>query len=269
LINDGAILMIITFANHKGGVAKTTLTINIADAFAREGLDVLVVDLDPQANVTGLLYSAEETPGVPIEKILEGSASIAQGVIEKTNVEGVHLIGASLKLANLERQLQSTPFSSTSLLAQKLAPVIPVYDAIFIDTPPALSFLTANAMAASDFVFSPLASGSKLSLVGADDLVAFIHQAKAANHKLKFGGAILTKHDSRKKVCRLVQGAATEYYANVLASTMPATTDVDKGQMINRTVLQLERDSNVSRAVVEIAREIIKITGLSLKGKTK
>jgi chromosome partitioning protein len=254
--------MIFAFANHKGGVAKTTLTINIADALAREGLDVLVIDLDPQSNVTSLLYSAEESPGVPIEQVLAGTTSIAQAVIEKTNIDRVHLIGSSLKLANLERQLQSTPFASTSLLAQKLVPVVKVYDVIILDTPPALSFLTANALAASDYVFAPLSSGSKLSLVGADDLVAFIHQAKVANPKLNFGGAILTKHDNRKKVCRLVQGAASEYYDRVLESTMPATTDVDKGQIVNRTVLQLERDSNVSRAVVAIAREIMEITGL-------
>ena len=133
--------MIFAFANHKGGVAKTTLTINIADALAREGLEVLVIDLDPQSNVTSLLYSAEESPGVPIEQVLAGTTSIAQAVIEKTNIDRVHLIGSSLKLANLERQLQSTPFASTSLLAQKLVPVVKVYDVISLDTPPALSFL--------------------------------------------------------------------------------------------------------------------------------
>ena len=254
--------MIISIANHKGGVAKTTLTVNLADAMVREGLDVLVVDLDPQANATALLYSAEETPGIPLEKVLDGSSSVAQAVIEETTVQGVHLIGCTLKLANLERQLHATPFASTSLLSQKLAPVAKVYDVIILDTPPALSFLTANALAASDFVFSPLASGSKLSLIGADDLVAFIHQAKIANPKLRFGGAVLTRHDARKKVCRLVQEAASEYYENVLVNTMPMTTDVDKGQIVNKTVLQLERDSNVSRAVVEIAREIMSIAGL-------
>lgn len=257
--------MIIAFANHKGGVSKTTLTLNVADALAREGLDVLVVDLDPQANATSLLYSAEETPGIPLEKVLDGTASVAQAVVEQTSIEGVHLIGCSLKLANLERQLHATPFSSTSLLAQKLAPVEKVYDVIILDTPPALSFLTANALSASDFVFSPLASGSKLSLIGADDLVAFIQQAKAANPRLKFGGAILAKHDARKKVCKLVQEAAHEYYERVLANTMPATTDVDKGQIVSKTVLQIDRESNVSRAVVQIAREVMQITGLQSK----
>lgn len=261
--------MIISFSNHKGGVSKTTLTINVADALAREGLDVLVVDLDPQGNATSLLYSSEETPGAPVEKVLDGSTSVAQAVIEKTGIDGVHLIGASIKLANLERQLQSTPFASTSLLAQKLGTVKEIYDVIIIDTPPALSFLTANALAASDYVFAPLSSGSKLSLVGADDLVAFIHQAANANPRLKFGGAILTKHDARKKVCKLVQGAAAEYYDRVLQATMPATTDVDKSQMLSKTVLQLERDSAVSRAVVEIAREIMQITGLKTRKRTE
>ncbi len=259
--------MIISFSNHKGGVCKTTLTCNVADALAREGLDVLVVDLDPQANATALLYSCDEAPGVPLEKVLEGTASIAQAVIEQTNVPGVHLIGCTLKLSNLEKQLLTTPWATTALLSQKLAPVAKVYDVIILDTPPALSFLTANAMAAADFVFAPLASGSKLSLIGADDLVAFIAHAKLANPRLKFGGAVLARHDSRKKVCRLVQEAAAEYFERVLESTMPAATDVEKGQIVSKTVLQLERDSNVSRAIVSIAREIIGITGLEPKEK--
>lgn len=259
--------MILAITNHKGGVAKTTVCSNIADALAREGLDVLCVDLDPQANLTALVYSAEETPGVPLEKVLDGSASVAQAVIEETTIEGVHLIGCTLKLANLERQLHATPFASTSLLAQKLAPVAKVYDVILLDTPPALSFLTANALACADYVFTPLASGSKLSLIGADDLVAFINQAKTANPRLKFGGTVLTRHDSRKKVCRLVQEAAGEYYERVLEATMPATTDVDKSQLLGKTVLQLERDSNVSRSVVAIAREMMSIVGLSAKEK--
>ena len=257
--------MILTFANHKGGVAKTTLAINIADALSREGLDVLVVDIDPQANATSLLYSTDEVPSVPLEKVLDGSSSVAQAVIEQTTIEGVHLIGCTLKLANLERQLLTTPFATTLLLANKIKPIAKVYDVVLLDTPPALSFLTANAMAASDFVFAPLSSGSKLSLFGADDLVGFINQAKTVNPALQFGGAILARHDSRKKVCRLVQEASKAYYDRVLDHTMPATTDVEKAQILNKTVLQLERDSNVSRAVINITREIMEITGLKSK----
>ena len=172
---------ILVFANHKGGVAKTTLTVNVADALARDGYSILFIDLDPQGNATQLIYGYDETPAVTIEQMLAGKESIAAAIVEKTTIPGVALIGATLKLAKLERELQTTPFSSTSLLLQKLHSVKDVFDVVIIDTPPALSFLTANALAAADIVFVPVESGSKLALVGTDDMIEFVNQAKSVN----------------------------------------------------------------------------------------
>ena len=111
---------ILVFANHKGGVAKTTLSVNVADALARDGYSILFIDLDPQGNATQLIYGYDETPAVTIEQMLAGKESIAAAIVEKTTIPGVALIGATLKLAKLERELQTTPFSPTSLLLQKL-----------------------------------------------------------------------------------------------------------------------------------------------------
>jgi chromosome partitioning protein len=112
---------VIALANHKGGVCKTTLTLSIADALAREGMSVLVVDMDPQANATRLAYSFDEAPAVTVEKVLEGSASLVEAIIHETRIDGVHLLGSTLKLANLEREMTQTPFfSTTSLLHEKL-----------------------------------------------------------------------------------------------------------------------------------------------------
>lgn len=260
---------IISLANHKGGVCKTTLSVNLSDALAREGLDVLLVDLDPQSNATRLVYDFEETPAVTIEKVLDSRESIATAIVENTHIDGVHLIGSTLKLAVLERQLQQTPFSSTSLLKQKLAALSEAYDVIVLDTPPALSFLTANALAASDVVMVPIESGSKLSLLGTDDMLEFIKQARSANPQLKFGGAILTKHDARKKMCKITAGAVRDYYEHVLEASLPSTTDIHKSQAGGQTILQYDRDHNASREIVAIAREIMKIAGLSSKQEMK
>lgn len=260
---------IISFANHKGGVAKTTLSVSIADAFARDGYDVLLVDLDPQSNATRLVYSFDETPSVAIEKVMDGSASVAESIVEKTNIEGVHLIGSTLKLSSLERQLQQTPFSSTSLLTSKLAAVIDAYDVIVIDTPPSLGFLTANALAASDAVMVPIESGSKLSLLGTDDMLEFIRQARGANPRLKFGGAILTRHDARKKMCKITAGAVRDYYESVLSATLPTTTDIQKAQALGQTLLQYDREHNAVRELMEMAREISLIVGLTKEAAGK
>lgn len=253
---------IIAIANHKGGVCKTTLAVSLADAFQREGFDVLLVDLDPQANATSLAYSFEETPAVTVERVLDGSASIAEAIVEKTKIDRVHLIGSTLKLASLERQLQQTPFSSTTLLAQKLAPVRDAYDIIILDTPPSLSFLTANALATADAVLVPIESGSKLSLVGTDDMLEFIRQARSANPRLQYGGAILTKHDNRKKMCKIMSAAVRDYYDNVLEATMPPTTDIHKAQAGGQTILQYDRDHTASKEIVKMARELMRILDL-------
>ena len=256
---------IMAFANHKGGVCKTTIATNIADALAREGLDVLLCDLDPQANATRLVYSFDEAPAVTMERVLDGSASIAESIVDNSRIDNVHLIGATLKLAGLERQLQHTPFSSTSLLANKLDALSDAYDVIILDTPPSLGFLSANALAASDLVFVPIESGSKLSLLGTDDMLEFVTAARSANPKLKFGGAILTKHDARKKMCKITAKAVRGYYEEVLETTMPPAEDLRKAQAAGQTMLQYNRDHTASRELVSMAREIMTVAGLERK----
>lgn len=258
---------IAAFANHKGGVCKTTLLVNSADTLAREGLDVLVVDLDPQANLTSLVYSFDEAPSTPIERVLDGSASLAEAIITTTRIDGVHLVGATLKLSKLERNLQQTPFSSTQLVADMLGAVADVYDVILLDCPPSLGFLPANALAAADMVVVPIESGSKLSLVGTDDMLAFIGQARRANPRLVLGGAILTKHDARTKVCKIMAGAVRGYYAEVFEATMPDSTEVKKAQLLGKTVIQHDRDHTAARAALEIGRELMGKLGLQRKPK--
>lgn len=253
----------IVFANHKGGVAKTTISVNVADALAREGYTVLFIDLDPQGNATQLIYGFDDVPAVTIEQVLSGKESIASAIVENTRIPGVSLIGSTLKLARLERDLQTTPFSSTSLLLQKLQSVRDIFDVIILDTPPALSFLTANALAAADVVFVPVESGSKLALVGTDDMLEFVAQAKTVNQRLMLGGAILTKHDGRKKLCKITQAVIGDYFDTVFKNVLPSSADIGKSQAANQTVLQYDRESNCAREIVEIARQIAQVAELT------
>lgn len=256
---------IIALANHKGGVSKTFLSVTIADALAREGYDVLVVDLDPQGNATALVFSDEEVPSTPIEKVLTGEAGVAEAIVTTTLIPSVHLLGATLKLANVEPELQLSRFASTRMLADRLRPVADAYDVIVLDCPPSLGFLTANALAAADLVVVPVQSGHKLSLVGSDDMYSFIRQAREVNPKLEFGGAVLTKHDGRKKVCQIVGGAVMERYGKVYESKIPGSTDVQKAELLCKTILQYDRDHTVSQKVVELTREIMAQLGMEPK----
>lgn len=258
---------ILAISNHKGGVGKTSTTVNLADSLSREGLDVLLVDLDPQANATALVYPIEEAPSTPVEKVLAGEASIAEAIITNTRIPHVHLLGSTLKLGNLERNVQTNPFASTRMVADKLRAVADAYDVILIDCPPSLSFLAANALAAADMVVVPIESGSKLSLIGSDDMLDFMAQAGNVNPRLRFGGALLTRHDGRKKVCQIVAGAIADYYQLVLDTTIPESTEVKKAQIIGKTILQLNHNHTVARVMGELARELMGKLGLQRKAR--
>jgi chromosome partitioning protein len=253
---------VIAFANHKGGVAKTTISVSIADALARDGFEVLVVDMDPQANATKLLFSFDDAPSGTIEQVLEGKLSIAEAVTPNTHINGVHLVGSTLRLSGVQKKMQDTPFKTTGALKKRLDMLADVYDVIIIDTPPALDFLTANALFAADVVFVPVESGSKLSLVGTDDMLQFIKDAQEVNPRLLFGAAILTRHDSRKKMCKITAGAVQGFYGRVLSASLPSTTDIQKAQALGQTIIQYDRNLNASSQVVLMARELAEICGL-------
>lgn len=257
---------IVAIVNHKGGVRKTFIATNGADALAREGLDVLVVDLDPQGNATSILHSSDEPPATPLERVLAGQASIAEAIVTTTRVPRVHLIGSTLKLAVLADQIQfSNPFDASRQVADKLALVADAYDVILLDCPPSLGTMTANALACADMVVVPIESGAKLSLIGADDILSFIRKARKANPSLKFGGAILTKHDGRKQVCRIIANEVKATFEAVFEATLPESTDVQKAILLNKTILQLDCDHTVSRATVKLMRELM--DKLGIKGR--
>jgi chromosome partitioning protein len=94
-------------------------------------------------------------------------------------------------------------------------------------------------------------------------MIEFIDQAKTVNSRLKLGAAILTKHDGRRKLCKITSNVISDYFHVVLAHTLPASVDVSKSQAEGKTVLQLDRESNCARELVEIAREIVEIAQLT------
>lgn len=252
----------IAFANHKGGVRKTTLAVCTADALTRDGYKVLLVDLDPQMHATTLAYSYNSVPGNTVEKVLDGTITVGEAIVESPTIPGVHLLGSTLDLTNLENQLRQTPFSSTLLVRDMLARVESIYDVIILDTAPALNFLTANALAAADAVFVPIESGSSLSMIGMNDLLRFIKEAKRVNPKLEFGGAILTMHDARKTLCQLTASSIEQAFGKVLASSLPVSEAMRQAQALGKTILATDRESTAARKIVEIAREIASVVGL-------
>lgn len=256
---------IFALANHKGGVCKTTISVTLADAFQREGLDVLVVDLDPQANATKHLFGYDAEPSVTIADLFRGKGTLAQAIIQETRVKSVHLIGAHLDLSAIEWDLLRDPYTSATILRDVLAPVMEFYDVIILDTPPSLGFYMTTALVAADAVFVPVESGSKFALTGTDDVRNSIAKAKRANPNLKTVAAILTKHDARKKVCKLTANELPSRFPHVLSSYWPDTTNVEQALVMGQTILQFKNDDIASKQARLMAREIMGLTGLEAK----
>jgi chromosome partitioning protein len=250
-------------ANQKGGVGKTTTTVNIAAALALKGLRVLVVDLDPQGNTSTALNipHSEGTPGV-YEAIVDGT-DLDELVKPSPDIPGLTVLPATIDLAGAEIELVSlvaresrldralqTYLTSSAAAGDRI-------DYVLIDCPPSLGLLTVNAMVAGREVLIPIQC-EYYALEGLGQLIRNIDLIRAhLNPKLEITTVLLTMYDGRTRLSAGVAEEVRSYFAEKVISTpIPRSVRISEAPSYHQSVITYDSNSSGALSYLEAAREI-------------
>lgn len=250
---------IIAIANQKGGVGKTTTTINLGAALAQAGMRVLIVDLDPQGNAsTGLGIASEDREFTTYELLLE---DIALGdVIQPTSDKNLMIIPATVDLSSADIELISNEKRSFLLHDALRQTAMDSYalDYILIDCPPSLSLLTVNAMVAAHSVLVPLQS-EFFALEGLSQLMLTIREVRqTANPNLRIEGVVLTMFDARNNLSGQVERDARENLGDLVFRTLiPRNVRVSEAPSYAVSVLDYDPNSRGAQAYRALAQELM------------
>ncbi|MEM6758877.1 MAG: ParA family protein [Pseudomonadota bacterium] len=250
---------IISVANQKGGVGKTTTAINLAAGLAEKGYTVLVVDLDPQGNASTGLGIEKEARALTTYDLLLDDVDLDEIILE-TNVPGLSIVPATVDLSSADIELVANEKRSFLLHDALRQTAMDDYgfDFILIDCPPSLNLLTVNAMMASHSVLVPLQS-EFFALEGLSQLMLTIREVRQiGNPDLRLEGVVLTMFDSRNNLSQQVEQDARDNLGKVVFRTrIPRNVRLSEAPSFAMPVLQYDHTSKGAEAYRALAKELI------------